>query len=148
MQVRQSRLTDPEEERICVFFTTVAKYPRLQKRRKGYGVHGFKSIVNWFHCIQACGQAEIPQWKSVVGKSVHVVRREEGNVRRRRRRKESWNKLPLPFIYPLPTAFKDICLLPPSKPYFLFYHHIMNTSVGRSETSCQPKNLRPGIRIP
>lgn len=47
------------------------------------------------------------------GKSVqHYKRRGRG----KRRRRESWDKLPLPFMYLLPPAFKGACLPPQPSP--------------------------------
>lgn len=75
----------------------------------------------------------------------HCKRRARERERGKRKR-GSWDKLPLPFTYLLPTTFKGICLFPPTKT--LFHHHIMNTFVVRvRDLMIQPKNLRPGIRI-
>lgn len=71
----QSGLTNPKEERICVFgFHCCSRIPEVTKEEKWLRGWWFQSVVSWFHGIQAWGQAEISSWKSMVGKSVHVVK--------------------------------------------------------------------------
>lgn len=94
-------------------FHCCSRIPEVTKEEKWLQGWWFQSMVSWFHGIQAWGQAEISSWKSMVGKSVQRCKR---RGRGKRRRRESWDKLPLPFMYLLPPAFKGACLPPQPSP--------------------------------
>lgn len=115
LQRRQSRLTHPEDERICVFvFHCCSRIPEVTKEEKWLWAGGFSLWSAGSMASRPVGRQKYHRGRAWWEICSHCKRRGRG----KRRRRESRDTLPLPFMYLLPPAFKGACLPPQPSPTF------------------------------